>query len=249
MPAIPPTGDFNKSTIDKDTFHAKFLAVHAYLTGLLGSDGLPSTALSSLGVSAFIKTLLDDADAVTARATIGALASLRPTVTKQGVEGGEIALEIGTGSTLAGNVLIDSATNSIRFFEGGGTARGAYIDLASAPASASGLIWHSGNAYACRAWVNFNGTGAVAINASGNVSSITDVGVGIYTVNFTTALGDANYSAIGSVRRNSTVDSNLDFTLGYDGYQYTAGGFSINVRNSTALTLEDPLKVCIAVFR
>lgn len=71
MPAIPPTGDFNKSTIDKDTFHAKFLAVHAYLTGLLGSDGNASTALGSLGVSSFIKTLLDDADAATARATLG----------------------------------------------------------------------------------------------------------------------------------------------------------------------------------
>ena len=42
--------------------------------------------------------------------------------------------------------------------------------------------------YMCRAWVNFNGTGTVAINASGNVSSITDNGVGDYTVNYTTAL-------------------------------------------------------------
>lgn len=48
--------------------------------------------------------------------------------------------------------------------------------------------------YACRAWVNFNGTGTVAIRASGNVSSITDGGVGIYTVNLTTAMPDANYS-------------------------------------------------------
>jgi len=47
--------------------------------------------------------------------------------------------------------------------------------------------------YACRAWVNFNGTGTVAIRASGNVSSITDNGTGQYTVNFTTALPDANY--------------------------------------------------------
>jgi hypothetical protein len=47
--------------------------------------------------------------------------------------------------------------------------------------------------YACRAWVNFNGTGTVAIRASGNVSSITDNGTGDYTVNFTTALPDANY--------------------------------------------------------
>ena len=49
--------------------------------------------------------------------------------------------------------------------------------------------------YACRAWVNFNGTGTVAIRASGNVSSITDHGTGQYTVNFTTALPDADYSA------------------------------------------------------
>lgn len=48
--------------------------------------------------------------------------------------------------------------------------------------------------YACRAWVNFNGTGTVAIRASGNVTSITDNGTGDYTVNFTTAMPDANYS-------------------------------------------------------
>lgn len=49
-------------------------------------------------------------------------------------------------------------------------------------------------AYGCRAWVNFNGTGTVAIRASGNVSSITDNGTGDYTVNFTNAMPDANYS-------------------------------------------------------
>jgi hypothetical protein len=52
--------------------------------------------------------------------------------------------------------------------------------------------------YKCRAWVNFNGTGTVAIRASGNVSSITDNGTGNYTVNFTNAMADANYSGFGS---------------------------------------------------
>jgi hypothetical protein len=52
--------------------------------------------------------------------------------------------------------------------------------------------------YKCRAWVNFNGTGTVAIRASGNVSSITDNGTGDYTVNFTTAMPDANYAISGS---------------------------------------------------
>jgi hypothetical protein len=50
-------------------------------------------------------------------------------------------------------------------------------------------------AYQCRAWVNFNGTDTVAIRASGNVSSVTDNDTGDYTVNFTTAMPDANYSA------------------------------------------------------
>jgi len=49
----------------------------------------------------------------------------------------------------------------------------------------------------CRAWVNFNGTGTVAIRASFNVSSITDNGTGNYTVNFTNAMPDANYAVVG----------------------------------------------------
>jgi hypothetical protein len=55
----------------------------------------------------------------------------------------------------------------------------------------------------CRAWVNFNGTGTVAIRASFNVSSITDSAIGDYTVNFTTAMPDANYSFVSSAFRTS----------------------------------------------
>jgi hypothetical protein len=48
-----------------------------------------------------------------------------------------------------------------------------------------------------KAWVNFNGVGTVSIRASFNVSSITDNGLGDYTVNFTTAMSDTNYSMVG----------------------------------------------------
>ena len=49
-----------------------------------------------------------------------------------------------------------------------------------------------------KAWVNFNGTGTVAIRDSFNVSSITDDGsVGSYSINFTNAFADTNYVAIG----------------------------------------------------
>ena len=57
-----------------------------------------------------------------------------------------------------------------------------------------------------KAWVNFNGTGTVAIRASYNVSSITDNGTGDYTVNFTTAMPDANYAVTASAKYNSSTN-------------------------------------------
>lgn len=61
-------------------------------------------------------------------------------------------------------------------------------------------------AFGCRAWVNFNGTSTVAIRASGNVSSITDRGTGEYTINFTSAMPDANYSVSGIGGNSSTIN-------------------------------------------
>lgn len=58
--------------------------------------------------------------------------------------------------------------------------------------------------YSCRAWANFNGQGTVAIRASGNVSSITDLGTGRYRVNFATAMPDANYAAVGNCTQSMT---------------------------------------------
>jgi hypothetical protein len=74
----------------------------------------------------------------------------------------------------------------------------ASLDTGLVAPSATALTTASGSApsYSARAWVDFNGTGTVAIRASGNVSSITDNGTGDYTVNFTTAMPDANYSVV-----------------------------------------------------
>lgn len=58
--------------------------------------------------------------------------------------------------------------------------------------------------YACRAWVSFKGTGAVTINKGGNTSSITDNGVGDYTINFTAAMPDALYALAGSAIVDAT---------------------------------------------
>ena len=74
--------------------------------------------------------------------------------------------------------------------------------------TAGSLSTASGSApsYSARAWVNFNGTGTVAIRSSGNVSSITDNGVGDYTVNFSTAMSDGNYSTVALSSTKSGVE-------------------------------------------
>lgn len=69
--------------------------------------------------------------------------------------------------------------------------------------------------YTAKAWVNFNGTGTVAIRASGNVSSITDNGVGDYTINFTTAISDANYATVGSTNSGGNTSVNQVFSVTY----------------------------------
>lgn len=69
--------------------------------------------------------------------------------------------------------------------------------------SAAGLA----PSFSARAWVNFNGTGTVAIRASGNVSSITDNAVGDFTVNFASAMPDANYSVAGFVTSDDVLGS------------------------------------------
>lgn len=85
-----------------------------------------------------------------------------------------------------------------------GNSRKATIDqVVKAGTNSSG----SAPVYACRAWVNFNGTGTVAIRGSGNVSSITDNGTGDYTVNFTTPMPDANFAAIATATVAATTNS------------------------------------------
>ena len=54
----------------------------------------------------------------------------------------------------------------------------------------------------CKAWVNFNGTGTVAMRDNFNVSSITDSGTGVYTANFTTAMANANCASVVSTGNN-----------------------------------------------
>jgi hypothetical protein len=125
----------------------------------------------------------------------------------------------GPGVTSAVRSYAESAfgASSLRFFtsSSSGGARTTLTEQARATFNGN-FQFNSGygsvaTAYACRAWVNFNGTGTVAIRASGNVSSITDDGVGLYTLNFTTAMPDVNYAGSCSTAfasgNNGAIDS------------------------------------------
>ena len=94
--------------------------------------------------------------------------------------------------------------------------------------------------YLAKAWVNFNGTGTVAIRAAGNVSSVTDNGTGDYTVNFTTAMSDANYSFVATSGSGGWVTRIASMAVGNCNIQTIVG-------NTTTST--DTAFVNVTVFR
>jgi hypothetical protein len=101
-------------------------------------------------------------------------------------------------------------------------------------------------AYGCRAWVNFNGTGTVAIRASGNVSSITDNGTGDYTVNFSTAMPDANYAPTYGCGTTNTGGS-WDYPGGT--YQTLTTSLRMRTYNTDNTNLIDTELASVAIFR
>jgi hypothetical protein len=101
--------------------------------------------------------------------------------------------------------------------------------------------------YACRAWVNFNGTGTVAIRASGNVSSVASRGTGLYTVNLTTAMSDTNYALSSHVHEDTSSDQGRNRSI--NGYPVSTSQFYINTTTTSTNTLSNNGFVCAQVFR
>jgi hypothetical protein len=105
-------------------------------------------------------------------------------------------------------------------------------------ATATALSTASGSApsYSARAWVNFNGTGTIAIRASGNVSSLTDNGVGNYTVNFTTAMPDANYCTTTALSNATYAPVNMIGTYTTTSVQLQNFADTVAARDFTTVT-------------
>lgn len=152
-------------------------------------------------------------------------------------------VRLGVGNTGATTLDVITATSA-----GAVTLAGA---LSGTTSSFSGnLSFNSGYgsaavAYGCRAWVNFNGTGTVAIRASGNVTSITDNGTGYYTLNFTTALPDGNYAPVIS-SNNTSSNSSVSNDNDYASVRTTTAYRFAHLENAT---LTDASVLCVAIFR
>jgi hypothetical protein len=110
----------------------------------------------------------------------------------------------------------------------------------------------SATAYGCRAWVNFNGVGTVAIRGSGNVTSITDFALGQFTVNFTTAMPDANYAPVGMAGYKDATNNNEISWISFR--RSSSSAFSTTACDiTTGFTVSnagsDVQYACVAFFR
>lgn len=172
----PSSGTLTNCTGTAAGLTAGTVTTNANLTGHVTSVG-NAAVLGSFTI-AQLNTAVSDANVAQAGANsdITSLAGLTTPLS---------AAQGGTGTTTGIPSFASSAENIA------GTVEDKIVD----PLGIREAFNCTGSApvYACRAWVNFNGTGTVAIRASGNVSSITDNGTGLYTVNLTTAISDAKY--------------------------------------------------------
>ncbi len=206
----------------------------------------PSSGLASLGLTATAAELntLDGITATTAE--LNTLDGITATVTELNHTDGvtsniQTQLDAKVSTELSQAQVEDSADTTFGAVSGERLSQAIAVGVPT-ELNASG----SAPMYACRAWVNFNGTGTVAIRASGNVSSITDNGVGDYTVNFTTAMPDADYavSATGGARSDFPETTGIAFTR--DGGLTTS---SVRVLHKNDSNSELDANMSVAIFR
>ncbi len=241
--------------------------------GTTGDFELINPGTQNITITAAGAALLDDADAAAQRTTLGI--DINDDVTfgsvtaanASGSEGGQINLAVpASGHSLSGSVVsIDIGANSVRFFEGGGTARGASMDLTTMGAGATTAIFHSSIAATqaqmeaasslvvpvvpgrmhfhpgvAKAWAYVNvPSGTPTILASYNIGSVVDGGVGIMSIVYITSFSSAN---------NAPLVSSFNSTTGIAHVaDFTASNVVVHSRNA-GNSLQDPFGVMLVSF-
>jgi len=155
-----------------------------------------------------------------------------------------------SGTTNSVGNLTENSNNVVNVADTGTITNAMINDGTIEATKLSGGQPGSAPAFAARAWVDFNGTGTVAIRGSGNVSSITDAGTGRYIMNFTTAMEDANYAVSCSTSYISTVTHMVHFVPGgADPNQHLAGSHRGETRRTDNNTNVDLTYIHIMIYR
>jgi hypothetical protein len=120
--------------------------------------------------------------------------------------------------------------------------------LAAQISTSANLSFNSGYgsaavAYGCRAWVIFNGIGTIAIVGSGNISSLADIGVGDYRINFTNSMPNTNYACVFGLGNGGSEGSSPVISGGQNG----AGQAYIYIKNAGSAV--DYSMIQMGIFR
>ena len=196
-----------------------------------------------------LKTAADAHGVTLAGADVGGLRAILQNLT--GVPKAPTAAA-GTNTTqIATTAFVQTALTGVSttFASSAENAAGTVENKAVDPLGIREAFNASGSApvYACRAWVNFDGTGTVAIRASGNVSSITDNGAGNYTVNFAAAMPHANYSPKGNAAQ-TTTGAIMQYQATITDLTTSSLRVTTNAQGTTSHSLTDNALVCVSVF-
>lgn len=229
---------------------------------VVNTSTAPSIFSGNVGIGTTIP--MNDLDVV-GSASIGTYAGTAAPANSLIVSG-----NVGIGTTVMANTFAVTGTASIGAYANsaapanglivsGSVGIGTIIptDLLGLGPNGAAFPAPSGNAplYACRAWVNFDGTSAAFLNTttpytgpirgSGNVSGIIRTATGQYTINFAAAMSDANYS-VTAISCNGNSGGYIAFLPNGAADLTTT---SVNINTSRTGVGVNSLVVCVAVFR
>lgn len=212
--AITVSGNGAVFSINSDAVTTVKIIDGAVTANKLATDSVTTAKILAANVTtakiannAITTALILDSNVTTskiadANVTTVKIADNNVTLAKLATQATNTILANATGSTAVPTAVAISANKLIGRPAAGNIGEitfGTNISLTGSTINATGGITGSTDQIA-KAWVNFTGTGTVTVNLSYNVGSVTDNGVGDYTINITSALGNANYASVTSVR-------------------------------------------------